>query len=266
METVTMELRVNGIVVPEEAIRREAAEFAGAPDPETAARRALAVRELLLQRAGELGWLEDGAPRERVTFASRADEDALIARVLDTEVVTPQPGEDECRRVYDQDPERYTSGELVEASHILFAVTPGVPVAALRTEAERVLVDLVKSPQRLGERAKEISNCPSGQQGGNLGQFGRGQMVPEFDAAVFGNDRVGVLPQLVATRYGFHVVRVDHRVAGRTLPFETVRERIARELSTNVEARALRQYVEVLAGRADVHGADLAAAATPLVQ
>ena len=83
---------------------------------------------------------------------------------------------------------------------------------------------------------------------------------------MFGNDRVGVLPQLVATRYGFHVIRVDHRVAGRTLPFETVRERIARELSTSVEARALRQYVEVLAGRADVHGADLAAAATPLVQ
>ncbi len=91
-------------------------------------------------------------------------------------------------------------------------------------------------------------------------------MVPEFDAAVFGNDRLGVLPQLVATRYGFHVIRVDHRVAGRTLPFEAVRERIARELSTSVEARALRQYVEVLAGRAEMHGADLAAAATPLVQ
>jgi peptidyl-prolyl cis-trans isomerase C len=168
--------------------------------------------------------------------------------------------------VYEQNPERYVSGELVEASHILFAVTPGVPVAALRAEAEKVLAELVKSPKRLGERAKAISNCPSGQQGGNLGQFGRGQMVPEFDAAVFGNDRKGVLPQLVATRYGFHVIRVDHRVPGRTLPFETVRDRIARELSANVEARALRQYVEVLAGGAMIDGTDLVAATSPLMQ
>ena len=125
-----------------------------------------------------------------------------------------------------------------------------------------MLAELVKSPRaRSASARKEISNCPSGQQGGNLGQFGRGQMVPEFDAAVFGNDRNGVLPQLVATRYGFHVIRVDHRVAGRALPFEAVRERIARELSANVEARALRQYVEVLAGRAEVHGVDLDAAA-----
>ena len=201
-----------------------------------------------------------------MTFASRADEDAIVARVLDAEVVTPTPDEAECRRVYDAHPERYASGELVEASHILFAVTPGVPVAALRTEAEKVLAELVRAPERLPERAKDLSNCPSGQQGGNLGQFGRGQMVPEFDAAIFGNDRTGVLPQLVATRYGFHVIRVDHRVAGRTLPFDAVKERIARELSTHVEARALRQYVEVLAGRAEIHGADLAAASSPLVQ
>ena len=266
METATMELSVNGVVVPEEAILREAAEFDGAPDPEAAARRALAVRELLLQRAGALGMLEGGAARGRVTFASRADEDDVIARVLDAEVAAPAPTEEECRRVYEANPERFVSGELVEASHILFAVTPGVPVAALRTEAENVLAELVKAPGRLPERAKEISNCPSGQQGGNLGQFGRGQMVPEFDAAIFGNDRVGVLPQLVATRYGFHVVRVDHRVPGRTLPFDAARDRIAGELATMVQARALRQYVEVLAGGARVAGADLAAAASPLVQ
>jgi peptidyl-prolyl cis-trans isomerase C len=266
MQAATRELSVNGLVVPEEAIRREAAEFAGAPDPEAAARRSLAVRELLLQRAGALGMLEGGASRERVAFASRADEDAIIARVLDAEVVTPTPGDEECRRVYDAHPERYASGELVEVSHLLFAVTPGVPVAALRVEAEKVLAEIVEAPERLPERARAISNCPSGQQGGNLGQFGRGQMVPEFDAAIFGNDRLGVLPQLVATRYGFHVVRVDHRVAGRTLPFEAVREHIATELAATVQARALRQYVEVLAGAAQIVGADLAAAATPLVQ
>src|SRR5512137_1132443 len=134
-----MDLRVNRITVPEETIRREAARFDGASDPEAAARRALAVRELLLHRAGEMGLLEGGEARERVAFASRDDEDAVIARVLDAEVTTPAASADECRRVYDAHPERFTSGDLVEARHILFAVTPGTPVAALRAEAEKAL-------------------------------------------------------------------------------------------------------------------------------
>jgi peptidyl-prolyl cis-trans isomerase C len=91
-------------------------------------------------------------------------------------------------------------------------------------------------------------------------------MVPEFDAALFGSAATGVLPRLVATRYGFHIICVDHRVAGRMLPFEQARSRIAAELAARVEARSLRQYVQMLAGRAEIEGADLAAAATPLVQ
>jgi peptidyl-prolyl cis-trans isomerase C len=261
-----MTLRVNAVCVPEETILREAGGFAGAPDPRAAAARALAVRELLLQRAGELGLLEGGAARERVAFASREAEDAVIARVLESEVVTPLASDEECRRIYDAQPERFTAGELVEARHILFAVTPGVPVTALRAEAERVLAELLAQPAAFAERARALSNCPSGQQGGSLGQFGRGQMVPEFDAALFGSAATGVLPRLVATRYGFHIICVDHRVAGRMLPFEQARSRIAAELAARVEARSLRQYVQMLAGRAEIEGADLAAAATPLVQ
>jgi peptidyl-prolyl cis-trans isomerase C len=261
-----MTLRVNAIRVPEEAILREAGDFAASPDRRAAAARALAVRELLLQRAGELGYLEGGAARERVTFASREAEDAVIARVLEAEVATPVASEEACRRIYDAQPERFSSGELVEARHILFAVTPGVPVAALRAEAERVLAELLAQPAAFAERARELSNCPSGQQGGSLGQFGRGQMVREFDAALFGSEATGVLPRLIATRYGFHIVRVDHRVAGRMLPFEQAHDRIAAELAARVEARSLRQYLQMLAGRAEIEGADLAAAATPLVQ
>ncbi len=261
-----MPIRINDTLIDDEAIRAEAALFAGAPDADAAARRALAVRELLLQRAGALGLLEGGLPREAVTFAGRAAEDEVIARVLDAEVATPSATPEECRRHYEAHAERYGSGELVEACHILFAVTPGTPVAQLRAKAEETLAELRAHPDRFAQRAQELSNCPSGAQGGTLGQFGRGQMVEEFDAAVFAGGSTGVLPQLVATRYGFHVVRVDHRVPGRALPFDAVRERIARELEASVQARALRQYVELLAGAAAVEGVDLAGAASPLVQ
>src|SRR5262245_13582942 len=182
---------INGIAVSEEAIVREAARFAGTPDPDAAARRALAVRELLLQRAGELGMLEAGAPRERVSFASRDQEDRVIAALIDAETSIPAPAETECRRYFDAHPERFNTGELVEARHILFAVTPGTPVAALRARAERALGELITNRALFAERARELSNCPSGAQGGSLGQFGRGEMAPEFDRAVFGKRDVG---------------------------------------------------------------------------
>jgi peptidyl-prolyl cis-trans isomerase C len=259
-------LSVNGVTLEDDAVTREAALFSGAADPEAAARRSLATRELMLQRAGELGMLDAGLPRERVAFASRADEDAVIDALIEAEVCAPKPGERECRRYFDAHPEQFTSGELVEARHILFAVTVGTPVPPLRALAERTLGELESDPSRFAERARELSNCPSGAQGGSLGQFGRGQMVPEFDKALFGGSTVGVLPQLVTTRYGFHIVEVVRRVPGRALPFEHVEARIAGFLAVASEARALAQYVKVLAGRARIAGVELHAAPTPLVQ
>jgi peptidyl-prolyl cis-trans isomerase C len=261
-----MPLNINGSVVDDAVIAQEAARHEGEADPDGAARRILAIRELLLQRAGELDLLEGGAPRSEVVFASPHDEERVIAQVLEQEVKTPRPTDEECRRHYDANPARFRSGELVEVRHILFGVTPGTPVGALRERAEELLAELRADPDRFADRAREMSNCPSGQQGGSLGQFGRGEMVPEFDRAVFEGAADGLLPSLVTTRFGFHIIDVVHRVPGRVLPFEVVREGIAAHLAARVEAEALRQYVAVLAGRAHVEGVDLAAAATPLVQ
>ena len=60
-----------------------------------------------------------------------------------------------------------------------------------------------------------------------VGQLGRGDSVPEFARALFGREALGVLPELVDTRYGFHVVLVARRIAGRQLPYEAVAEAIA---------------------------------------
>jgi peptidyl-prolyl cis-trans isomerase C len=259
-------ISINDVAIDDEAIAREAALYAGASDPDAAARRSLAVRELMLQRAAELGMLESGAPRGDVVFSSRAAEDAVIAALMEAEVRLPQPTESECRRFFEAHPERFTRGELVEARHILFAVTPGTPVPALRALAERTLAELLAAPARFADRARELSNCPSGAHGGNLGQFSRGDMVPEFDKAVFGAATVGMLPSLLTSRYGFHIVDVVRRIPGKPLPFDELKTQIAALLLAKSEARALSQYVRVLAGRARISGVELGSAATPLVQ
>jgi peptidyl-prolyl cis-trans isomerase C len=195
-----------------------------------------------------------------------ASVDAAIEQLLEREVNVPAPTEDECRRYYDAHPEEFRPDDLVFARHILFQVAPGVPVNHLRALAERTLAELRADPDRFLERAQELSNCPSGAFGGNLGQIGRGDTVPEFEAALFGGSASGMLPHLVKTRYGFHIVAIDRRIGGDALPFAAVQAQIAEQLSAAVARRAMIQYVAILAGDAEIDGVDVAAATSPLVQ
>ena len=239
-----MTVTVNGIAV----------EVARWPSPTVAA-----VRELLRQRAVALGFL---APEV-------IDDDeigAAIERLLSEEVVVPSPTEAECQRYYDTHLKEFWSGDLVHARHILFQVTPSTSVPELRGRAERTLSELMAEPDKFAAVARELSNCPSGQQGGSLGQIARGDTVPEFEQAIFRLGANGILRHLVKTRHGFHIVAVDRSIPGERLSFEAVRERISERLKAGVEERALRQYVSILAGQAEIVGVELAGADTPLVQ
>lgn len=235
---------VNGVAV--EPVAGETSEMA-------------AARELLRQRAVALGLLADDEDDEEAVGGA-------IEQLLAAEVRTPEPTEAECRRYYDGHPLDFRSADLAYARHILFQVTPGVNVPLMRAKAEATLNTLLREPERFGEMARELSNCSSGAQDGNLGQLGRGDTVPEFDRVLFHPGNKGLLRDVVKTRFGFHIVAVDKVVLGERLPFEGAKEQVSRRLSAGVEERALRQYVSLLAGQAQVVGATLEAAATPLVQ
>ena len=178
----------------------------------------------------------------------------------------PSPTEAECRRYYENHLKEFQSGDLVYARHILFQVTPSVSVPEIRARAQQALSELLAAPDRFAAMARELSNCPSGQQDGALGQIGRGDTVPEFERALFRLGASGILPELVKTRHGFHIVAVDQSIPRKTLPFDAVRDQIAERLQTSVEERALKQYISILAGQAEVVGVDLAGARIPLVQ
>lgn len=239
-----MTVTVNGIAV----------EVARWPSPTVAA-----VRELLRQRAIALGFL---APE----IIDDDEIGAAIERLLSEEVVVPSPTEAECQRYYDTHLKEFWSGDLVHARHILFQVTPSTSVPEIRGRAERTLSELLAEPDKFAAAARELSNCPSGQQGGNLGQIARGDTVPEFAQAIFRLGANGILRHLVKTRHGFHIVAVDQSIPGERLSFEAVRERISERLKAGVEEHALRQYVSILAGQAEIVGVELAGADTPLVQ
>ena len=260
-------ITVNGVVIPREVIAREVQNHPAAKPilAWQAAARALVVRELLLQESARLDIRAE--PLRDPEGRSETAEEAAMRVLIEREVVTPQPDEAACLRFYEQNRQRFRSGDLYEAAHILIAA-PHTDVAAratARTTADTILSAVRADPALFAEFARSHSDCKtSAQEGGRLGQLTRGQTVAEFETALQ-RMRPGEFA-IAETRYGFHVVRLDHHAPGRLLPFELARDRIADYLTTSVQHRALAQYVSVLAGRAEITGVTLAAAESPLLQ
>ncbi len=199
------------------------------------------IRSRLVERARSLGLEAD-------------TEEALLDALLEREVEVVPPTPEECRRWYDEHPEACRSSDMVEADHILFAVTERVPLAALRERAQQVLDELQLAPERFAQRAAECSNCPSAQIGGNLGQLTRNDVVPEFWQAIAPAEASGLLPRLIETRYGLHIVRVARRAEGRLLPFDAAQAQIMARLAERKLQQALRDYAHALVhDEADQH-------------
>jgi len=259
---------VGGREIPAEAI---AAEAQNHPAPNAAAAwnaaaEALAVRQLLLDEADRLGIAAD----DRCDEEGRplTEEDARIDALLEQEVRIPQADEAACRRFYDMHRERFASPLLVEAAHILIEADPTDAFAmGLATGDARTLIrELQAEPERFAEIARKRSACPSGQQGGNLGQVGPGQMVKPFEEALFALPENALCPQPVKTRFGVHVIRSGRRAEGRQLPFEAVQEAISGYLEEASYRRAVAQYIAILAGQAGVSGVAIAGAEGAMVQ
>lgn len=248
-----MPVIVNDYELTDAEMEQELPAHQDQPDPLKSAMTALVLRRLLLQKAAQLNLTAD-------------DEEALIDALLASEVRIPEADTEACRRHYDANLAHYRAGELVEASHILFQVTAGVNLDALRARADQVLQQLLAEPQLFAELAAQNSNCESSREGGNLGQLTRGQTVPEFEKAVFAAEAGKIMPRLLETRFGLHIVQVGRKAEGQQLPFEHLQPEIAELLTQMSYERALKQYLQLLVGQARISGIELAGADSPLLQ
>ena len=239
--------------------------------PDISALRELAYSELLRQQAVMQGLL----PRHKELTAPELGEAErmVIEAMVDEAVQSPQPQEDECQRYYDANPSQFMVGQALHVRHILFAVTPGVNVQALAVHAEKALLELTHKgvvAARFAQLAAELSNCPTSSQGGDLGWIGPDDCAPELANELFHQKHaqwgMGVHPRLVHSRFGFHIIDVMSRRAGKQPAYDEVRERIEVLLAMQSRARALHQYMSLLVGEALVEGIELEGADSPLVQ
>ncbi|SHJ82274.1 peptidyl-prolyl cis-trans isomerase C [Hathewaya proteolytica DSM 3090] len=124
---------------------------------------------------------------------------------------------EEAQKFYEEHKEAYKVSESVRASHILIAEED----EALGKE----IIERINKGEAFEDLAKEYSNCPSSEKGGDLGQFTRGQMVPEFDQAVFAM-KVGDVSGLVKTQFGHHIIKVTDKKEAGIMSFEEVKNQV----------------------------------------
>ncbi|HEX7061407.1 MAG TPA: peptidylprolyl isomerase [Woeseiaceae bacterium] len=257
-------IRVDERTIDEAEIDREAQYHpAGSlPEARRKAAQALVVRELLLSEAERQDIQVSGCDPAEGT------EEERIRVLIERNIDVPDPTEADCRRYYEANPGRMRTADVHELSHILIPAPPddAEARAGARQAAMELSRTLREEPARFAALAREHSHCPSREAGGHLGVVGRGQTAPEFEKAL-SRLPVGTVPEYpVETRYGFHVVLIHARHAGRPLTFEACRERIADYLREHVRRRAISQYIRLLAASHTIEGFDLDAATSPLVQ
>ena len=156
--------------------------------------------------------------------------------------------DDELRQYYEQHKNEYILPERVKAQHILFKTSGKSPeeVEKIKDKARQVL-DRAKKGEDFGSLAKQFSEDSTAASGGDLGEFGHGQMVPEFDKVAFSLG-VGAVSDLVQSQFGIHIIKVNGKQEARERPFEEVKEAIRPIIETRKaeqKANDLAQQVAV---------------------
>ena len=124
--------------------------------------------------------------------------------------------EEEMLAFYNNNPDQFKEGETSHAKHILVDT---------EEKALEIMASIENGSILFEDAAKEFSSCPSNAQGGDLGEFGRGQMVPEFDQVAF-EAEVGKVVGPVKTQFGYHLVKVEERKEATVIAFEEIKSHI----------------------------------------
>ena len=177
-------------------------------------------RQIVLEQliAGKLLLLDarrnlyEAEPAFKAELAKLRDN-LLISYATEKAIASATVSDKDAEDYYNQNKERFVSEEAVNASHIL---------VDSEEKALEILAKINAGEISFEQAAMENSSCPSKANGGNLGDFGRGQMVPEFDTAVF-NMEVGEITQTpVQTQFGYHLIKLNEKKAAEAMPFAEI--------------------------------------------
>lgn len=158
-----------------------------------------------------------------------------INKVLADVTVT----EEEVKKYYEDNKESFGKPATVSARHILVAT---------EEEAKKAKEEISNGSISFGDAAMKYSTCPSNQQGGNLGEFSKGMMVPEFEEAAF-NAEIGVVTEPVKTQFGYHLIVVDAKNEASVQSFDEVKDNVLNQLLQQNQHAKYDQMLKELEGK-----------------
>ena len=189
-------------------------------------------------------------------FSEDVRTNLLIMKLTDketAEVAAPTP--EEIMKFFEDNKADMRRPESVRARHILIKTEGIDDPAALdkkRAEAEAIRQQLLKDPKLdFAQLAAEKSEGPSGPRGGDLGSFGRGQMVPEFDKAAF-SQKAGEIGELVKTKFGYHIIKVEERLEEKEFTLEEIAPQIVAHLKVERRTQRMKELVDELRAAAKI--------------
>lgn len=162
---------------------------------------------------------------------------AGVKNILDTVTVT----DEEVKAFYESNPDMFKGEESVRAKHILVD----------SEEKAKEVKAAIDGGLSFEEAAKENSSCPSSSQGGDLGAFTRGRMVPEFEDAAFAL-AIGEVSEPVKTQFGYHLIKVEEKTAEVVKSFDEVKDQLQVNLLSQKQNGAYINFINKLKEEQDV--------------
>ncbi len=164
--------------------------------------------------------LMEGEPEFRAQLAKLKDQ-LLTNYAGEKAILQVTVSEKDCEDYYNENKDKFDAGESVNASHILVDTEDAAREIYAKIEAGEMSFE---------DAAREYSSCPSKEAGGNLGDFGRGQMVPEFDSAVFEMAVGEVTREPVKTQFGYHLIKLNSKKEAAPTPYSEIKDEIKNAL------------------------------------
>ncbi len=177
-----------------------------------------------------------------------------IQKFIDNKFVeTIKLSDKEIKTYYDGNPDYFKQPEQVHASHILLKADPKGD-ASQKTEARKKIEDIQQKllkGEDFAALAKEFSQCPSSNKGGDMGYFKRGQMVKPFEETAFGL-KPGKVSDIVETRFGYHLIKVIDKKPNSVIPYQDVKDRLSQYLKQEKVKKEVSLHVEKLKQKAKI--------------
>jgi peptidyl-prolyl cis-trans isomerase C len=179
----------------------------------------------------------------------------LAFQYLQKEVISKiKVTEKEAKAYYDKNPDLFKSPEQIKARHILIQVPKEAPdeeKKKLKEKADEVLKK-IKAGEDFTKLAADFSDDPGTKsKGGELGFFSKGSMVPAFEQAAFAL-KPGEVSEVVETDFGFHVIKVDEKKEAVSEPFETIKEKVTKQVLREKQETKVTEFVEQALKKAKV--------------